>query len=168
MDLERLRLLYSAKMIRFAYISIFLIGFSLGYLVPQVLSAAERLVSMGCVFLLLLSFFVVPASRAKNVKKVLQGFIFSQFALSISSSSKGMILFLALAGAVLVYFGAIGSVKRALLMEDHEVNLTIGAFSGLSLLLIGPGIYRDGWSAHHSGILGIFALRDFLCFHLVS
>jgi len=74
-----------------------------------------------------------------------------------------MILFLALAGAFLVYFGAIGSVKRALSMEDHEVNLTIGAFSGLSRPLIGPWIYRDGWSAHHSEILRVFALRDFFC-----
>lgn len=106
----------------------------------------------------------MPASRAKNVKKVLLGFIFSQFALSLSSSSKVMILVLALAGAFLVYFGAIGSVKRALSMEDHGVNLTIGAFSGLSLLLNGPGIYRDGWTAHHSEILGIFALRDFFVF----
>lgn len=164
MNLERLRYLYSAKTIRDVHLIVFVACYLLGYLFPDVLSVTQKLVSILCVFLLLVSYFVVPSSKTKKVKKVLIGFVLSQLALSLNSYRKDLALFLAVAGSLFTYFGALDIVKLALSVEDHEANLTTGAFSGLVLLLVGSGIYSDGWSAKFSPLVGIYFLRDFLVF----
>ena len=78
MNLERLRYLYSAKTIRDVHLIVFVACYLLGYLFPDVLSVTQKLVSILCVFLLLVSYFVVPSSKTKKVKKVLIGFVLSQ------------------------------------------------------------------------------------------
>ncbi|MEI8026223.1 MAG: hypothetical protein WCI18_07725 [Pseudomonadota bacterium] len=164
MNLERLKHFYSAKTMRDVYLIVFVASYLLGYVFPDVLSVAQKLISILSVFLLLVSYFVVPSSKAKKVKKVLIGFILSQLALSLYSYRKDLALFLGVAGSIFIYFGALDSVKQALSVEDHEANLTAGAFSGLVLLLVGSGIYSDGWSANFSPLVGMYFLRDFLLF----
>ncbi len=167
MSLEKLKYYYRAKTIRDVYLIVLLGGYILGFLFPVVLSIVEKSASILCLFLLLVSYFVIPPSRAKNAKKIIIGFIFSQVALSLYAYSKDLALPLGVAGSLLIYFGALDSVKRALAVEDHEANLTIGAFSGLVLLLVGFGIHSEGWAAKFAPLLGVYFLRDFLLFSSV-
>ena len=164
MNLERLRYHYNTKAIRDVSLVVLIASYFIGYFFPGALSFLGKMIVLLCLFLLLTSYFVVPGSKTENEKKVLIGFVLSQAALCLNFYRSDLALMSGLVGALFLYYGAFDSIKRALSVEDHEVNLTTGAFSGLVLLLVGFEIYREGWAAKFSPLLGIYFLRDSLLF----